>query len=417
MKTGGGKFIFRGYRADLRRRRIHFFFGLETKRRTFRFTETITLPRLKPHLVPSRLLTNILNNLSLILGISYWKIACPQTIEIAPFRLSKTQAEFWNTIYTKGLGELFYKNKIDFRGLVQFPYDVKMRSQPIPIRTKNRSLLLLGGGKDSLVAAEMYKMAKKPFTLLVVNEHEIHNGLLPLIGASALAIRRELDPLLFKLGQEKGFYNGHIPVSAIYAFLGVLAAALYDYRYVVAANEKSANEGNVIYLGESINHQWSKSAEFEKLFQAYTQKHITHGITYFSPLRPYTELEITKMFTRHKKYFPVFSSCNKNFRIGARRLHHRRWCGTCLKCAFIFAALAAFLPKKEVIAIFGKNLFGDATLTPLYQQLLGWKGIKPFECVGTPDEMRRVFVLIKQRGEFEHDPVSRMFVERRSRTS
>lgn len=37
--------------------------------------------------------------------------------------------------------------------------------------------------------------------------------------------------------------------------------------------------------------------------------------------------------------------------------------------------------------IFGKELYEDASLAPLYRELLGISGIKPFECVGTNEEM------------------------------
>ena len=95
-------------------------------------TEKIILPSPIPSSVNSVLLKNILDNLHLILGISYFKIYCPKEIVI-PYYLSKAQADFWNTVYTKGLGEFFYKNKIDFRGLINFPYFDVLNTQPIQL--------------------------------------------------------------------------------------------------------------------------------------------------------------------------------------------------------------------------------------------------------------------------------------------
>ena len=72
--------------------------------------------------------------------------------------------------------------------------------------------------------------------------------------------------------------------------------------------------------------------------------------------------------SRHFKYFPAFSSCNKNFTIKDKQAV--RWCCDCPKCAFVFAGLAAFLAKEKVIEIFGENLFAKKDLFPLYRELL-----------------------------------------------
>ena len=87
----------------------------------------------------------------------------------------------------------------------------------------------------------------------------------------------------------------------------------------------------------------------------------------------------------------------------------RAWCGKCPKCAFVFALYAAYLPKKALTEIFGKNLFDDAALIPLYKELLGLKGFKPFECVGTPEETKEAFHLAQKRGDLNDTVVMKMF--------
>ena len=104
-------------------------------------------------------------------------------------------------------------------------------------------------------------------------------------------------------------------ITAIYSFIALLLAVIYDYSSIIIPNGKGANFGNVNYLGAEINHQWSKSEEFEKLLQEYVKQNITPNIYFSSNLRSYSEIEIAKMFSLHKKYFPVFSGCNKNFKI------------------------------------------------------------------------------------------------------
>lgn len=407
MEQKKEQFVFKGYDADLAKGLAYFYFEAAIQNKTRNFKETIYFPAFKNHsAIHPLLVKTIFNNILLILGISYWKLFCPANIKILPFELSKDQANFWNIIYTKGLGEFFYKNKIDFRGLLQFPYSGAYVAKPIKNRRKNRSLLMLGGGKDSIVVAELFKKNQKQFHAFSVNSYPLQKRISKLLKTDLLVIRRKLDPKLFALNRRENALNGHIPVSAIYAFLGLLAAVLYDYKYVVASNEKSANFGNVKYLGEEINHQWSKSQEFERMFQNYVKRYVTPDIFYYSPLRRFSELQIVKKFSQYPQYFPYFSSCNSNFRI-LKSGHNKKWCCKCSKCAFVFAALAAYIPKKEVIKIFGKNLLADEKLIPLYKELLGIKGIKPFECVGTPQETKFAFSLIAKRGEFNKDSVVR----------
>jgi hypothetical protein len=89
----------------------------------------------------------------------------------------------------------------------------------------------------------------------------------------------------------------------------------------------------VEYLGSFINHQYSKSSEFEKRFKQYCRKYLANNLSYTSYLRKYSELEIAKMFTKYPKYFSTFSSCNQGLKTG------ERWCGNCPKCLFVYLAL------------------------------------------------------------------------------
>lgn len=429
------KFIFQKYNADTAQGVAEFHYQIKLPHSTISFTEKIFFLPVS-QAIPQDLLASLLQSLLLILGISYWKLYCPKDIEIASFSLSKEQAVFWNAVYTKGLGEFFYKNQIDYRGLVAFPFGEEQKvSRPAFVQPssrllqtnkttagkQDRSLLLVGGGKDSLVSAELLKKTKRPFTAFVVNPRSIHEETISVMGAEQITLKRELDPKLFALNKEKGVYNGHVPATAMVNFLSLFAAVLYDYRSIIASNEKSANYGNVEYLGEEINHQWSKSEEFERLFQSYVGKFITPDIQYFSLLRPMTELKITEIFTQYEQYFPVFSSCNRNFRVSSsdektsplsspkRRGDKARWCGECPKCLFVFIMLAAFLSKEKVLGIFGKNLFTNEQLIPLFRELLGVGEIKPFECVGTPEEVRYAMYLVNKKGEFGETPMVQIF--------
>ena len=96
------------------------------------------------------------------------------------------------------------------------------------------------------------------------------------------------------------------------------------------------------------------------------------------------EIAIAKVFAQYPQYFGIFSSCNNNFKIieSNKTTDHRR-CGICPKCAFVYTTLRPFISDENTQNIFGQELYNTLSLIPLYRELLGIDGIKPFECVGT----------------------------------
>lgn len=398
-------FHFEGYRFFPKKKEFHFTYRIDfSDRAPLTFTETIRLPR-SPQKISTAFQKKFLEPLHLILGISYYKLYCPPKIAL-PFLLSKEQATFWTTVYKKGLGEFLYRNKIDPKRLATFPSS-SVRTAPIRLDVEDRALLGIGGGKDSIVAGELLRDVLETTSFLVETQRRdpIADRVAKEMGYPALRIQRMLDPQIFL--PHEGAYNGHIPISAVFAFLGLLTSALYGYRYVVVGNEHSSNVGNLRYRGETINHQWSKSAEFEAMLQEYTRKFITPDITYVSLLRPFFEIRIAKMFAKHKQYFSLFSSCNRNFTVSRER-PKTLWCGTCPKCAFVFLILSPFVPRKDLCSIFGKNLFADPSLVPLYKEILGFGTQKPFDCVGTFEEARAALFLASKKDK--RDIVVRTFL-------
>ena len=407
------RFVFKEYVVDREKAEVSFVYELEHTSEHFQFRNILQLPKPFPN-VSDEHLKPFLNTLLLILGISYWKVFCPPVIEIVPFTLTKDQADFWNTVYTKGLGEFFYINKLDFRGLVQFPFHKDVQADaPLVLPRQNRSLVPIGGGKDGIVVAELMKKFHKPFTTLLIykgNHTSIaQESVASEIGQDSMRVHNLLDPQLIQLNQREDTYNGHVPTGAIHGCIELLLACLYDYRYIVLGNEESANYGNVAYLGETMNHQWSKSLEFEGLFHNYIAKYITKDIHYFSLLRPFSEIKIAQLFVEHPEYFSQFVSCNKGYTMAHQGQTH--WCGECPKCAFVFVLLTAFLSRETVVHIFGKNLFDDASLLPVYKELLGLEEFKPFECVGTPEEVRYAFLQAYAKGQWNDTAIMQFFIK------
>ncbi len=398
-------FIFQGWRIK-KPNEIIFSYQIDNppiNEKPILFEEKIILPNQISH-QNNNLLTNVLNNVALILGISYWKIFSPKTIKINHFSLSKSQAKFWNIVYTKGLGEFFYQNKIDYRQLINFPFKENNQIELFKKKLTPRGLLGVGGGKDSIVTIEELKRKKINFHLFALyhlKENQIIKNVAKKSNLPILRVYRIIDQKLLDLNQKNIGYNGHIPFSAILSFVQLLLAVLYDYQFLYTANEKSANEGNLIYLNKEINHQWSKSEEYEKLFNEYLHQFITPNINYQSVIRHLTENQIAEKFSHLKKYFFAFSSCNQNFKINYQSKN--LWCGHCPKCFFTYLILAPYLTKKTLYQIFKKNLLNDKSLLPLFKQLLGKEGNKPFECVGTERDVQKSLSLLMKNEDFKND--------------
>jgi len=194
---------------------------------------------------------------------------------------------------------------------------------------------------------------------------------------NTLEVKRTLDPLLLRLN-EQGFLNGHTPFSALLAFMTTFSATLTGKRHIALSNESSANEASI--PGTKINHQYSKSFEFEQDFRNYLSEYLLEGVNYFSFLRPLNELQIGALFSEFRQYHGVFKSCNAGSKTDD-------WCCKCSKCLFTYAMLAPFIEEDKMAAIFGDNLFEKVNLAPILDQLTGVAENKPFECVGTIDEV------------------------------
>ncbi|PIR48703.1 hypothetical protein COU80_03300 [Candidatus Peregrinibacteria bacterium CG10_big_fil_rev_8_21_14_0_10_55_24] len=401
-------FIFASAAFDADERRAELRYSLDG---VIKFLETVDFPAgVLFQQVSLELVERALQALHLTGGASYFKTCCPKEISVESAPLDPRQAAFFETLYTRGLAEFFYRNHIDPTGRIRFPSEPKKSPRPI-IRPKapGRVLVPIGGGKDSIVAIELLKHAGHDVTLLRMNSHPLIDALAVELKLPMLTIERTLSPLLFTLNQE-GALNGHVPITAYLTFASVLTAIIYGFDAVVLSNERSADEGNATVNGQSVNHQWSKSLEAEDLISAYIRDWITPDLAVFSLLRPWSELKIVEEFSRMPQYFPLVTSCNRNWKI-LEKGTGERWCGECPKCASSFALFAAFLPRKTLTEIFGSNLFDDPTLTLLYRELLGIEGLKPFECVGSREDIQAAFLLAHRRGELEETPAMQLFLK------
>jgi hypothetical protein len=172
------------------------------------------------------------------------------------------------------------------------------------------------------------------------------------------------------------------------AFVSILISALTGSKYIALSNENSANESTV--LGQNINHQYSKSLEFENDFRAYVKEYIDEQFNYFSFLRPLNELQIAQQFSLFSQYHEAFRSCNAGSKTD-------NWCCICAKCLFAYIILSPFFSPENLQEYFGINILDKEELKSCFRELLGLEGVKPFECIGTVEEVNVALALLIAR--------------------
>jgi len=344
--------------------------------------------------------------LHLIAGISYYKAGVPRHIVVDGGAPDAETAQLLDTLYLHGLGEFAYQNGLDLREHIRFPR-AGSHTPAAALGLPARSLLPIGGGKDSLVSAELLKQHGESATAVWIGNSPLIAACVVTTGLPGLNLRRQLAPELFEYNKA-GAWNGHIPVTAINSAILVVAALLYGYDTIAFSNERSASSATLEYAGQAVNHQWSKGWEFERDLAAWLRSHVAADLNYCSLLRPLSELAVTRLFARESRYDAVFSSCNRNFRILGPRPADR-WCGQCPKCHFVFLALAPFVPKPRLLAIFGRNLLDDESQQQGFDALLEFREHKPFECVGEGRESRAALYALSQRPEWREDALVARF--------
>lgn len=373
----------------------------------------------------------LLLQIGLMESLSYWKAFCPAKYNLPLASLDKSEWLFWQDCFFNGLGEMLYRNHIsvDEQDLINFNSVNQAQQEPLgqftgelfkQICTLNKQtefaalvdaswkivnhldatiiksvsqsnqvkdavLIPVGGGKDSIVSLELLKNSKFERYGFAINPSQAcldSMHLAEIKEKNCVFIERKLDRRIVELNK-MGFLNGHTPFSGIVAFYSYLVAYLMEIPYIALSNEASSNAATI--EGSQINHQYSKTSQFEQSFQAYVKEYLGDFAYYFSFLRVFNEIAIAKLFANYKSYYTYFRSCNLGSKAKANL-----WCGNCAKCLFVYIILSLYIAKDELKHIFQGDLLDNANLEADLSGLLGVTEVKPFECVGTVSEVSYV---------------------------
>lgn len=395
MSTRAEVFSYVGFEIDPDRNRVSCRYRLDERE----FCEAVAFPGGGDWTSPA--VTEAARLLFLLSGVSYYKAGAPPVIDLGTTAVTAREREFLLRYHLDGLGEFAHRNGLDLSGLRIVGPDLA-REAPTPYSPKaGRPLIPFGGGLDSIVTVELARPRGDDAALFVVNRP---GDRFPAIeeparvtGLPVVRAERSLDGQILR-SHELGFLNGHIPVTGIISAIALVAAVLERRDAVVMSNEWSASSATLVVDGRPINHQYSKSAEFEAALRGVVDEALGGAPEYFSLLRPYSELWIAREFAKHPQYLEKFHSCNRAFHIDTA-VRQVQWCGRCDKCCFIDLVLAPFVSEEELQRVFGgTEPLAQTDLLGAFRRLLALDpDAKPWECVGDETECRVAARMAAQR--------------------
>ena len=334
--------------------------------------------------------------LGAVLGLSYYKAAAPPRYVVEVDGMTDAALEYLAVVLREGLAEFAYRAQLpDFLE----PEIARLGAPgeaPAASRLDGPPLVPIGGGKDSIVSVESLAQSGLEPVQFAVNPNVVIERVAAVSGHPFVSARRTIDRRLLDLNQ-RGALNGHVPVTAMNSLIAVAQSILLGGGPVIMSNESSASDPTMLWNGQPVNHQWSKSLGAEQALDIVLRAHAGLSHAYFSLLRPFSELRIARSFAKTTKYDTSFVSCNRAFRLGAGDVG---WCGDCDKCRFVFLAFAPFMPRDRLMGIFGKNMLDDDSQLPGYRALLGLDAHKPFECVGEEAECTVAMSLASRTPDF-----------------
>ena len=358
------------------------------------FSEVIKLPEQADlsKFEGDQALHQMLNVAGVYLGVSYYKLTAADQIFFSQYLSDEAKASI-EKLYVDGLGEFYIRNDLSYPPHIDFSYneapEIQERQFEEEIQKSIESVkatVAFGGGKDSHVSMTVLEKLGVNIDVVSITLAGSVQKTLQRLGHKPITfIEREIDPKLISLVKEGKGYNGHIPITAINSIILSIYSYLVGNDWIVFSNERGASVPTMFHGDYKINHQYSKSIEFEKLYRNTLQQICGDKVEYFSFLRPFSELWIAAYLAREAEVSKgCFSSCNRNFVFeGPNKLPEvKRWCGKCSKCVYTALIVAPHISKSEFLEIFGADILDDSDNIQVAKDLCGIGTQKPWECVG-----------------------------------
>jgi hypothetical protein len=357
-----------------------------------RFEETVRFaPHARMDAIEETVRGGLLTLAAILIGTSYYKAAPAGRVTVeAP--LTRAARELAGLAYGPGLGEFYVRNHLPYPPALAINAPDAPPAPPAPARTSQRprAACAFGGGKDSHVARAILDAAgavSEPVSIIL--SPRVGERLQSMTDAPLTLMTRVIDPRLIALSRSGEALNGHIPITGINSCLLALHAAACGQDWVVFANERAASEPTMQADGHPVNHQFSKSLEFEDALRAAFAA-AGAGLDYFSVLRPVSELWTAHYLARRAPgALDIFASCNRNFVFAGEAVlaEGQRWCGRCSKCVYTGVLMACWLMPERHEEVFQSRPLHDPANLDHALDIAGLTGAKPWECVGEAREV------------------------------
>ncbi len=356
-----------------------------------------------------------LDVLALAASVSYLKATLPGRIEVHGQRFGPAAHAMLRALLTEGLAELALRAGL---GRLDDAFTIAS-SEPsseagtaaagpgaaAPASAPAGVLVTVGGGKDSALTLALAARHDPDALAVAVNPRAPMERTAAWAGVGLVRIERRLDRTLLDLNA-RGAINGHVPITAIVTAAAVVAGAMLGRGTVLVSNERSADAATREVDGWSVNHQYSKTSAFERLLRsALTEAGTTTHVV--SLLRPLTELAIARGVAEQDGLVAEVTSCNAAFALDGPG---DGWCGRCDKCRFVQLALAPFAPRERLVADLGFDALDDEEQVAAFATMLD-AATKPFECVGTVEEVRLALDLLSDADGWRETAVVRALAD------
>ena len=333
-----------------------------------------------------------LDVLALATSVSYLKATLPGVIELAGRPAGPAGVAMLRALLTDGLAELALR-----AGLGPLDDAFTLRGSDAasavpatlaPTPTPGGVLVTVGGGKDSALTLALAARHDPTALAVAINPRAPMERTAAWAGLGLVRIERRIDRTLLELNA-RGAINGHVPITAIVTSAACVAAAVMGRGTVLVSNEHSADAATRDVDGWSVNHQYSKTSAFERLLSAaLAEAGATTRVV--SLMRPLSELAIARGVAQEEGLVAEVTSCNAAFALDGPG---DGWCGRCDKCRFVQLALAPFTPREQLVADLGFDALADPEQVAAFATMLD-AATKPFECVGTVEEVQLALDLL-----------------------